>query len=190
MRMNNMGNEKRAQHFARTQNRDIGENIALGLAKPTMSKESMIDSRLFNQEKLNGSFGDEDSYNLYDRPLFSGSSAAAAIYKRGGATAGDDEPSGTTDERYGGGTEEGISRAMRNDRFGLGVAGKGFEGAELQESRDGPVQFERDTTLMASDPFAIDAFLDEAKKGVKRGLDPGSSKNRDEDPQDSKKRRG
>ncbi|KAA1107600.1 mRNA splicing protein [Puccinia graminis f. sp. tritici] len=191
MRMNNMGNEKRAQHFARTQNRDIGEKIALGLAKPTISKESMIDSRLFNQEKLNGSFGDEDSYNLYDRPLFSGSSAAAAIYKRGGAAA-DDEPPANTDERYGGGTEEGISHAMRNDRFGLGVAGKGFEGAELQESRDGPVQFERDTTLMASDPFAIDAFLDEAKKGVKRGLEPsaGSSKTRDEDTQDSKKRRG
>ncbi|WAQ92575.1 hypothetical protein PtA15_17A56 [Puccinia triticina] len=192
MRMNNMGNEKRAQHFARTQNRDIGEKIALGLAKPTISKESMIDSRLFNQEKLNGSFGDEDSYNLYDRPLFSGASAAAAIYKRGGAAA-DDEPPAATDERYGGGTEEGISHAMRNDRFGLGVAGKGFEGAELQESRDGPVQFERDTTLIASDPFAIDAFLDEAKKGVKRGLEPApgsSSKSRGDDPHDSKKRRG
>jgi SNW domain-containing protein 1 len=138
MRMNNMGNEKRAQHFARTQNRDISEKIALGLAKPTMSKESMLDSRLFNQETLAGSFGDEDSYNLYDRPLFSGSSAAAAIYKRGGAAA-DDEPAAAGDERYGGGTEDGISQAMRNDRFGLGVAGKGFEGAELQESRDGYV---------------------------------------------------
>lgn len=177
MRMNNMGNEKRAQHFARTQNRDISEKIALGLAKPTMSKESMIDSRLFNQEKLSGSFGDEDSYNLYDRPLFSGASAAAAIYKRGGT--GADESAADTDERYGGGTEEGISHAMRNDRFGLGVAGKGFEGAELQETRDGPVQFEKDTTLMSSDPFAIDAFLDEAKKGVKRGLDhPNSSSNK------------
>ncbi|KAH9440388.1 hypothetical protein MJO28_016411 [Puccinia striiformis f. sp. tritici] len=191
MRMNNMGNEKRAQNFARTQNRDISEKIALGLAKPTISKESMIDSRLFNQEKLNGSFGDEDTYNLYDRPLFSGSSAAAAIYKRGG-NAADDEPAPTTDERYGGGTDEGISHAMRNDRFGLGVAGKGFEGAELQESRDGPVQFERDTTIIASDPFAIDAFLDEAKKGVKRGLDHqagSSSKNRDQESDPSRKRR-
>jgi hypothetical protein len=45
---------------------------------------------------------------------------------------------------------------------------------------------------MASDPFAIDAFLDEAKKGVKRGLDAAhaSSKPRDGDAQDAKKRRG
>lgn len=192
MRMNNMGNEKRAQHFARLQNRDISEKIALGLAKPTMSKESMIDSRLFNQEKLSGSFGDEDSYNLYDRPLFSGSSAAAAIYKRGGTGADESGGGGPSDERYGGGTEEGISHAMRNDRFGLGVAGKGFEGADLQETRDGPVQFEKDTTIMTSDPFAIDAFLDEAKKGVKRGLEQSGSNSHDrnQDDPDLKKRRG
>ncbi|KAG0144300.1 hypothetical protein CROQUDRAFT_47482 [Cronartium quercuum f. sp. fusiforme G11] len=179
MRMNNMGNEKRAQHLARTQNRDISEKIALGLAKPTMSKESMIDSRLFNQESYSGTFGDEDSYNLYDKPLFTGSSAAAAIYKRGGGQDGAED----SGERYGGGTEEGISTAMRNDRFGLGVAGKGFEGADLQETRDGPVQFERDTTATA-DPFAIDAFLEDAKKGVKRGLEHRGTN------EESKKRRG
>ncbi|KAH9820761.1 SKIP/SNW domain-containing protein [Melampsora americana] len=178
MRMNNMGNEKRAQHLARSQNRDISEKIALGLAKPTMSKESMIDSRLFNQESYSGTFGDEDSYNLYDKPLFAGSSAAAAIYKRGGAQDGADDG-----ERYGGGTEEGITGAMRNDRFGLGVAGRGFEGADLQEARDGPVQFERDT-MATADPFAIDAFLDEAKKGVKRGLE-----HRGGGDEESKKRR-
>lgn len=139
MRMNNMGNEKRAQHLARTQNRDISEKIALGLAKPTMSKESMIDSRLFNQESYSGTFGDDDTYNLYDKPLFTGSSAAAAIYKRGGGDGGDGDGGEDGGERYGGGTEEGISSAMRNDRFGLGVAGKGFEGADLQESRDGSV---------------------------------------------------
>lgn len=152
----------------------------------------MIDSRLFNQEKLSGSFGDEDSYNLYDRPLFSGSSAAAAIYKRGGTGADESGGGGPSDERYGGGTEEGISHAMRNDRFGLGVAGKGFEGADLQETRDGPVQFEKDTTIMTSDPFAIDAFLDEAKKGVKRGLEQSGSNSHDrnQDDPDLKKRRG
>jgi SNW domain-containing protein 1 len=35
----------------RDQGRDISEKIALGLAKPTMSKESMFDSRLFNQSE-------------------------------------------------------------------------------------------------------------------------------------------
>jgi SNW domain-containing protein 1 len=161
MRMNNMGTEQRAKMLARQQNRDISEKIALGLAKPTLSKESMLDSRLFNQESLAGTFGDEESYSLYDKPLFHGSSAAAAIYKaRGNITEGDEES-------FGGGTEEGIGRALDNDRFGLGQAQIGFEGAREQEVREGPVQFEKDTT----DVFGVDKFLDEAKSGRKRGLD-------------------
>jgi len=161
MRMSNMGTEQRAKMLARQQNRDISEKVALGLAKPTMSKETMLDSRLFNQESLSGSFADDDAYNLYDRPLFHGSSAAAAIYKaRGNITEGNEES-------YGGGTEEGISKALDNDRFGLGRAQIGFEGANEQEVRDGPVQFEKDT----GDVFGLDKFLDEAKSGRKRGLD-------------------
>ena len=121
----------------------------------------MLDSRLFNQESLSTSFGEEDSYNLYDRPLFHGSSAAAAIYKaRGNITEGNDES-------YGGGTEEGIGKALDNDRFGLGRPRAGFEGAQDQEIREGPVQFEKDT----GDVFGVDKFLDEAKTGRKRGLD-------------------
>ena len=165
LRMSNMGKEQRARVFAKEQNRDISEKVALGLAKPTMSKESMTDARLFNRESLSNTFGDDDSYNLYDKPLFQGSSAAAAIYRRPGTGGGDDI--------YGGGTEDGISAALENDRFGLGKT-KGFEGAQHQERRTGPVQFEKD----ASDPFAIDQFLDEAKRGTKRaGLeDPAGAK--------------
>ncbi|KAH9981435.1 SKIP/SNW domain-containing protein [Lactifluus volemus] len=170
MRMNNMGAEQRAKMLARRQNRDISEKIALGLAKPTLSKESMLDSRLFNQESLSGSFGDEESYGLYDKPLFHGSSAAAAIYKARGNITEENEDS------FGGGTEEGIGRALDNDRFGLGQAQIGFEGAREQEVREGPVQFEKDTT----DVFGVDKFLDEAKSGRKRGLDleAGSSRKR------------
>ena len=161
MRMSNMGTEQRAKMLARQQNRDISEKVALGLAKPTMSKESMLDSRLFNRESMSNSFADDDAYSLYDRPLFHGSSAAAAIYKaRGNITEGNDES-------FGGGTEEGISRALDNDRFGLGRAQIGFEGANEQEVREGPVQFEKDT----GDVFGLDKFLDEAKSGRKRGLD-------------------
>jgi SNW domain-containing protein 1 len=129
-----------------------------------MSKESMLDSRLFNRESLSTGFAGDDSYNLYDRPLFHGSSAAAAIYKaRGNITEGDEES-------FGGGTEEGIGKALANDRFALGVAGAhGFEGASEQEVREGPVQFEKDQ----GDVFGLDKFLDEAKKGAKRGLDTG-----------------
>ncbi|KAG8806786.1 mRNA splicing protein, partial [Serendipita sp. 399] len=128
MRMSHMGTEQRMKQLARQQNRDISEKIALGLAKPTMTKESMLDQRLFNREALSGSFADDDAYNLYDKPLFHGSTAAAAIYKaRGNISQGNEES-------FGGGTEEGITKALDNDRFGLGSAGKfGFEGATEQE---------------------------------------------------------
>ena len=46
--MSNMGAEQRGKMPERQQNRDIPEKIALDLAKPMMSKESMLDSRLFN----------------------------------------------------------------------------------------------------------------------------------------------
>jgi SNW domain-containing protein 1 len=164
MRMSNMGTEQRAKQMARQQNRDISEKVALGLAKPTLSKESMLDSRLFNQESLSGNFADEESYNLYDRPLFHGSTAAAAIYKARGNI-----PEGN-EESFGGGTDEGIGKALDNDRFGLGQARVGFEGSTEQEVREGPVQFEKDT----GDVFGLDQFLDEAKTGKKRGLDTGA----------------
>lgn len=146
----------------RQSNRDISEKVALGLAKPTLSKESMLDSRLFNREALPNTFADEDSYNLYDKPLFHGSTAAAAIYKaRGNIQQGNEES-------FGGGTEEGITKALDNDRFGLGTAGKhGFEGSADQEVREGPVQFEKDV----ADEFGINQLLDQAKRGTKRGLD-------------------
>ncbi|GAA5930925.1 hypothetical protein JCM10213_003946 [Rhodosporidiobolus nylandii] len=169
MRMSNMGTEQRAKMLAKATGRDISEKIALGLAKPTMSKDSMFDSRLFNREQYSASFGEDDSYNLYDKPLFSGSSAAAAIYKPRGKN--------VDDEGYEVNEEE-VSKAMRNDRFGLGQAGKGrgFEGADTSEIREGPVAFERDT----ADPFGVDAFLESAKSGAaadkKRGLDLGQDK--------------
>ena len=163
MRMSNMGTEQRAKMLARQQNRDISEKIALGLAKPTLSKESMLDSRLFNREQLSNTFGDDESYGLYDRPLFHGSTAAAAIYKARGNIAAE----GSNEEAFGGGTEEGIGKALSNDRFGLGQPRVGFEGASEQEVKEGPVQFEKDS----GDVFGLDKFLDEAKGGRKRGLD-------------------
>ena len=161
LRMSNMGQEQRAKMLARQQNRDISEKVALGLAKPTLSKESMLDSRLFNQESLASSFADDEAYNLYDKPLFHGSTAVAAIYKaRGNIEEGNEET-------FGGGTEEGITKALDQDRFNLGRTQIGFEGAQDQEVREGPVQFEKDT----GDVFGVNQFLDEAKTGRKRGLD-------------------
>lgn len=140
--------------------------MALGLAKPTQSKETMIDSRLFNRETLSSSFGASDSYNMYDKPLFHGSAAAAAIYKPLSSTA-----QAAGDETYGGGTEEGVVRNLQNDRFALGVS-HAFEGTDGPAAGDraGPVQFEKDTPAVQTvDPFGLDEFLDQAKAGKKRG---------------------
>ncbi len=132
----------------------------------------MLDSRLFNRETLGTSFADEDSYNLYDKPLFHGSSAAAAIYKSRG------NPSEGNEESFGGGTEEGVAKALATDRFGMGPSklgrGLGFEGNPDDDAREGPVQFEKDISIVPGaegDVFGVDKFLDEAKRGVKRGLD-------------------
>jgi SNW domain-containing protein 1 len=139
--------------------------VALGLAKPTASKETMIDSRLFNRETLSGSFGGDDSYNMYDKPLFHGSAAAAAIYKPLSSTA-----QAAGDETYGGGTEDGVVKNLQNDRFALGVshAFEGTDGPAAAGERSGPVQFEKDTVATV-DPFGLDEFLDQAKAGKKRG---------------------
>lgn len=62
-------------------------------------------------------------------------------------------------------------------RFNLGASG--FEGAAEQEVREGPVQFEKDNaTLGGGDVFGVDKFLDEAKRGTKRGLDTSAGGSR------------
>lgn len=164
MRMNNMGSEMRAKMIAKEANRDISEKIALGLAKPSASKETLLDSRLFNREAMSTGFASEDSYNLYDKPLFHGSTAAAAIYKPRGNDAGNDES-------FGGGTEAGVVEELKKDRFNLGNATRGFEGADSAEQREGPVLFEKDQIVAldgSADPFGVEQFMDAARRGGKR----------------------
>ncbi|CAG8432801.1 11481_t:CDS:2 [Diversispora eburnea] len=145
-RLSRMGAEQRAKHLAREQNRDISEKIALGLAKPTVSKESLYDSRLFNQsEGLSSGFKDEE-----------GKICASSIYN----------PKKNYDsDQFGGGNEESINKMLNNDRFGINS--KVFQGADKTQVREGPVEFEKEE----ADPFGFSQFLDEAKKGSKRGMD-------------------
>ena len=63
----------------RNDDREIGEKIALGQARPTVSND--VDQRLFNQnEGVDGGFGSDDEYNVFDKPLFTDRSAAG-IYR-------------------------------------------------------------------------------------------------------------
>ncbi|KAJ3401674.1 hypothetical protein HDV05_000321 [Chytridiales sp. JEL 0842] len=121
-----------------------------------MSREAMFDSRLFNQSAGIGSgFGSDDTYNVYDKPLFAGSSSAA-IYKPKKADH-DEEISSIP--------------GVRTDRIEKIVDGssraphKGFQGAEASNAgpRDGPVQFEKE--MDEADPFGLEQFMSTAKRG-------------------------
>jgi SNW domain-containing protein 1 len=175
MRMENMGTETRVRAMAREQNRDISEKIALGLAKPTAAMD--YDSRLFNQSGGLDSGLNEDS-SMFDRPLFAAQQAAQSIYRPRGVALDD------VDE------DEVLDSVTRGNRFEvLGRAQKGFKGAADADTRDGPVQFEKD-----QDTFGIDAFLGDVEKQVKddrgkRKLGLTTKEERDEAAKTSKRRR-
>ncbi|KZF20361.1 putative transcriptional regulator Cwf13/SkiP [Xylona heveae TC161] len=174
LRQSRMGTERRIQAMAREQNRDISEKVALGLAKPTQSSETMYDSRLFNQTSGFDTGFNED--NPYDKPLFAAQDAISSIY-RPRTNFDDDE-----DEGADAGKE--MDRIGKSNRFEvLGRAKEGFKGASDAEPRSGPVQFEKDT----ADPFNIDAMISEAtaggdggagtkRYGMQDSRDTGSSK--------------
>jgi SNW domain-containing protein 1 len=132
---------------ARNLDRDVSEKIALGLAVPTQSTETLYDQRLFNQSQgMSSGFGEEDDYSVYTKPLLQGSSANA-IYR----------PKKNDEESYG--TEEDMKKLMDTSKF---KPDKGFSGTEQkdkkQEARERPVEFEKE-----ADPFGVDAFLSQAK---------------------------
>jgi SNW domain-containing protein 1 len=143
--------------MAREQNRDISEKVALGLAKPTQNKESMYDSRLFNQSSGFAAGFNEDQ--PYDKPLFAERDALNSIYR---PQVGDDD-----DEEDGGETLDRIQKERRFDTLGKAPK-EGFKGTETTEARSGPVQFERDR---GDDPFGVEAMISEAKKGAKRAVE-------------------
>ncbi|KAH3580008.1 mRNA splicing protein [Aspergillus fumigatus] len=142
LRQSRMGTERRIQMMAREQNRDISEKVALGLAKPTQTSESMWDSRLFNQTSGLQSGFNED--NPYDKPLFAAQDAINSIYRPRAQLDVDDEE----------GAEGEMSKIQKTNRFEVGG---GVLGA-----RDGPVQFEKDTT----DPFGIDSMIADVTGGA------------------------
>ena len=154
-RQSRMGTERRVQMLAREQNRDISEKVALGLAKPTQSAESMWDSRLFNQTSGFDTGFNEDQ--AYDKPLFAAQDAISSIY-RPRANVDDDD-----DEEVGGKEYDKIAKSNRFEV--LGKAKEGFKGAADAEVRDGPVQFEKDVSI-SEDPYQIDKMIREVTSGA------------------------
>lgn len=118
LRQGRMGAERRAQVMAREQNRDISERVALGLAKPTQSKETMYDSRLFNQSSGFDSGINED--NPYDKPLFAAQDAISSIYRPRANM--DDDDDGEAGDRE-------MSKIQKTSRFGDALGKGTFKGA-------------------------------------------------------------
>ncbi|EEB08530.2 splicing factor Prp45 [Schizosaccharomyces japonicus yFS275] len=147
LRLNRMGSEHRSRLAERERHRDVAENMALGVDQPKISQEAMIDTRLFNQASGIGSgFGDDDSYNVYDKPW---KAAPSSSLYRPGATL-----SRTVD------ADAELERLAGENRFSeLGEVHKKFRGTEnVSQTRSGPVMFEKD-----KDPFGVDNFLKSMK---------------------------
>lgn len=153
--------------------RDVSEIIALNLPNTGVanSQEVQFDQRLFNRSKgMDSGFGDDEVYNVYDKPWRQDRTIADSIYR----------PSKNADkDMYG----DDLETIMKTKRF---EAEKGFAGTDKSRKRDGPVQFEEDP-----DPFGLDKFLTEAKHGgQKRSTHVESrSSNKEYEPSRSKQRR-
>jgi SNW domain-containing protein 1 len=149
--------------FLRDEDRDISEKIALGqTATGPRSEESMYDQRLFNQTQgMDAGFGDEDSYNIYSKPLFAGGSAANALYR----------PRKNQDDF--GNEDENMSKLLSTNKFRPDKDFSGVDRSKPTEPRQKPVEFEK----TEEDPFGLDEFLNTAKTsttnnaGNKRPLD-------------------
>jgi SNW domain-containing protein 1 len=119
LRQSRMGNERRIQMMAREQNRDISEKVALGLAKPTQSSESMWDSRLFNRTSgFDAGFNEDQPY---DKPLFAAQDAISSIYRpRQNMDDGDDDEVAGSE----------MAKLQKNQRFAEALGKGTFKGAE------------------------------------------------------------
>eukprot|EP00299_Pterocystis_sp_00344_P000122 c10036_g2_i1.p1 GENE.c10036_g2_i1~~c10036_g2_i1.p1 ORF type:complete len:468 (-),score=120.06 c10036_g2_i1:123-1454(-) len=162
--------------------RDISEKIALGQAgRMTRQGEGLYDARLFNQEQgVSHSLGDDDAYNIYDKPLMSGSSANQ-LYRPNKDNIrqiqeddDDQEPSHSLLQ---------TSDPTDTSRF---KADKGFQGAQAGSARQGkPVEFEREGDAVVRmegeegtdepDPFGLEEFVSRARKGKGEKSEKSSS---------------
>ncbi|XP_077210836.1 chromatin protein family [Tasmannia lanceolata] len=141
--------------LTRDRDRDITEKVALGMASVGSGRgEVMYDQRLFNQEKgMESGFGTDDQYNIYDKGLFTAQSTLSSLYR----------PKKDADADMYGGADEQLEKVLKTDRF---KPDKAFAGvSERAGPRDRPVEFEKPAE--EADPFGLDLFLTEVKKGKK-----------------------
>ena len=146
MRLENLKGKRK-----RDEDRDISERIALGQAAPTLTGEAMFDQRLFNQSSgISQGFGAEDNYNLFDKPLFRGSSSTQLFRPKQGA-----------EDIYG--SEADLEALKSTSRFKADKGFHGTESADKPKPRTNPVEFEKQPDTGGDDFDFLDDFMDEAK---------------------------
>ncbi|XP_035539942.1 SNW/SKI-interacting protein A-like [Juglans regia] len=105
---------------------------------------------------MDSGFAADDQYNVYDKGLFTARPTLSTLYR----------PKKDADAEMYGGADEQLENIMKTDHF---KPDKGFTGvAEKAGTRDGPLEFEK--VAEEADPFGLDQFLTEVKKG-KKALD-------------------
>jgi SNW domain-containing protein 1 len=156
--------QEKGRGSAAEKDRDVSEKIALG-QKVAPSKDAQFDSRLFNQaEGLAQGFNQEENYDVYDKPLFKGSSASY-IYRPKAGGGGDEEGTGDVSALL----EKSTSK-FKADRGFKGADGK--PGGAGGGARSKPVEFEKE-----ADPFNVGDLLNRAKS--KADQDEPSKRNLD-----------
>jgi len=152
-RMEALGHKK--TKLARDSDRDVSEKIALGEHPAVGSTEIQYDSRLFSQTQgMDSGFATDDTYNIYDKPLFK--TTSTSLYK----------PKKNEDADVYGDAKT-MEKILDTSRF---KPDKKFDGGDKpkDETRSKPVEFEVDSVTKDEDPFGLDEFLMEAKKGGKK----------------------
>jgi len=119
--------------------RDVSEQIALGVHQGTGALGGDVDSRLYSQSAgMDSGFGAEDEYNTYSKPLFdrTGGVSGSSIYR---PTRGETEHN--ADEQFDK-LKEGATTKFQADKGFAGAEG----GSEIRSGpRTAPVQFEKKT---------------------------------------------
>jgi len=129
--------------------RDVSEKIALGQQVST-SSDSMFDQRLFNQsEGMGDGFKGDESYDVYDKPLFKDKSANYIYRPKSNAADLEEEPTESDDK-----VTKILEKSTSKFKPSRGFEGAG-SGSSSRAGRSKPVEFEKDEV----DPFGIDEFM-------------------------------
>ncbi|CAA7396155.1 unnamed protein product [Spirodela intermedia] len=147
----------RKSKTTRDRDRDVSEKVALGMASTGEGRagEVMYDQRLFNQDKgMDSGFATDDQYNVYDKHLFTAQPTLSTLYR----------PKKDADGDMYGGADEQLEKVLKTERFKPDKAFSGTSDKASGSKRERPVEFERQEE---NDPFGLDEFLTEVKKGKK-----------------------